>query len=160
MSTLLLFVFCLCQKCDNNPACRLIWWFVLFPSCFLICSYPSLPHLASSLLSPHLFLIMSLVSVYLVSVFPSLPVQSLFVFACSCSCSCSCSWSSWFLVSDVWYELWFFFVLCLAFTLRLCLAVLGATLPFAPVLSAFGFCIRLLLNKSLPFVPRDPCLPV
>ena len=45
----------------------------LFPSCFLICSSPSLPHLASSLLSPHLFPVMSLVSVYLVSSTSRLP---------------------------------------------------------------------------------------
>ena len=57
--------------------------------------YPSLPHLASSLLSlsPYLFLVCSSVSVYLVCVFPSLLVWSLYLSApvCSCSCSCSCA---------------------------------------------------------------------
>ena len=30
---------------------------VLFPPCFLLCAFPSLSHLSSSLLSPHLFLV-------------------------------------------------------------------------------------------------------
>ena len=105
------------EECSSWIEIQRVQWLplsVLFPSWFLMCSSPSLPHLASSRLSPHLFLVMSLVSVYLVSVFPSLPVRSLVVFACSCaSCPhgmCSLDFDFWF--SDVWFELWFFFFLC------------------------------------------------
>ena len=55
-----------------------------YPSCLLLCIFPSLSHLFSSLLSPHLFLVSSLVSVYLVSACPLLYVSSLMVSVCLC----------------------------------------------------------------------------
>ena len=85
-------------------------------------------------LSPHLFLVMSLVSVYLVCVFPSLPVRSLFAL---------CLWlstllSMLFLTGMFWILFAFWFELCyLVCTLSYFLLV--ATLPLAPVLFAFDF---------------------
>ena len=75
-----LFKFLLC-----SPLC-LPLSVILFPSCFLMCSSPSLPQLASSLLSPHLFLFCSSVSVYVVCVYPSLLVQLCILSVCTCSC--------------------------------------------------------------------------
>ena len=82
------FVICLCS-CSISLH---LSWFLCSP-CFFGCyppllpfmrSSPSLPHLASSLLSPHLFLVLSLVSVFslCVSFTPCLVI----VFVCPCSC--------------------------------------------------------------------------
>ena len=64
---------------------------VLFPPRFLLCAFSLLvttPGLLSPL-TPHLFLVLSLVSVYLVCVFPALLVRLLpLVHVCLCSCSC------------------------------------------------------------------------
>ena len=139
------------------------FWFLylihVLISCPVFCFSMSWhPPSASSLVSPHLFLVMSVVSVYLVSVFPSLPVQSLFVF---CSwlfillftlllCSCFLFGRFWIFLHffHVWFELWLWFELCI-FALLLCL-VLGCYFVFRPHLSAFGSA----------FCSPDPCLPV
>ena len=112
-----------------------------------LCSSPSFTSGFLPPRSPHLFLVMSLVSLYLVRVFPSLLVRSLswFVFGWSCSWSCSCSlfgmfWI-FFCIFFPMFDLNFVFLLCYFFV--------------CPHLSAFGFCNQLLLNKSLPFFSPD-----
>ena len=92
-------------------------------------------------LSPHLFLILSLVSVYIVFVFP-------LVFVCSLPLFLPLS-AWWFLVRFLHFCLYF----VKTFSVALCLAVLVATLVFGPrthfhLWSLVLFCIQLWFNKA------------
>ena len=115
------------------------------------------PLLAFSLLSPHLFLVMSLVSVYLVSVFPSLLVWSLFAF---------CLWLLLLLLLlllPVWYVLDFFgisysmfdlnfdFDLNFVFLLWYFVSSFVATLSFVPICLLLVFVISFLIKARLLF---------
>ena len=87
---------------------------------------------------------------------------------CSFSCSscphgmCSLDFDIWF--SDVWFELWFFSLYFgLPFSCYFALLFLVATLPLAPVLSAFVFFCAQLQNKAhfcffSLILPHVPCL--
>ena len=70
-------VLCLMFWCFHALMCPLSVSYVLPSVCQ--CSQPCIPLVISPVGPPHLFLVLSSVSVYLVSVFPSLPVRSLYV---------------------------------------------------------------------------------
>ena len=125
-------------------------------------------YLASSLLSPHLFLVLSLVSVYLVCVFPALLVRSL-----PLSTSAPAHVPCLFLVTLQ-------YVLVLSFPCLICpfpfllhllncllllpyLAVFFSYFVFRPLFclllvpGSFGFCIVQLENKAHFLFPPYPC---
>ena len=134
---------------------------VLFPSC-LLCVFPSLSHLSSSLLSPHLFPVSSSLSVYLVS-FVSLSVHCLWPF--------HASWCFWmFLVFPCilpvacWFGfnfLHFWSVLCWDFSVARCSACFSWYFVCFWSLVRF-FCapgfggFQLLIYWSSPYVSSDP----
>ena len=101
------------------------------------CVIPSSSHPSSSLLSPHLFLISSLVSVYLVSACPRLFVLSLLLllFGLSVVFNVSCEFlppsSLFFLFLS---GMWLFFIL------NCCPWVLICTLPLLLALCFLCFC--------------------
>ena len=144
----------------------------LVPSwCAPLCSSPSLSHLASSLPS---LLTCSSVSVYLVCVFPSLLVWSLFVIVCLLSLvvhapvhapahalahapvSYLVGFVFFWHFFHVWFELWHWFEVCI-FALLLCL-VLGCYFVFHCLCLLLVFVNR--FSIKLAFCSPDPCLPV
>ena len=92
-----------------------------------------------------------------VSVFPSLPVRSLFLFVFACPCSCSCS--SWlvcfgFFCILIWTLSFGLYFVLLSFSCYFALLFLVVTLLLVPVFVCLGFFwIRLLLNKARLLFP-------
>ena len=92
-------------------SCPLSVFFPLSPS-VCQCSHPCLPLVISPVGPPHLFLVLSLVSVYLVCVFPAVHVWSLYLSASVHAPACSqfpgamCSLGFDFCIFAFWVEFW------------------------------------------------------
>ena len=157
-SVLCIFPFLL--SCLSPPVCQ-------YTSCLILCVISSSSQMCSSLLSPHLFLVSSLVSVYLVPACPCLFVRSLLLYGVSVVFNVSFEFlplsSLFFLFPSGICFLGGFWILVPKFWFVLCLFV--GTLVFCYFVSfwsldSFSFVLLVFVDFGFCLIKLAFCFPL